>query len=392
MFKKTLILLSVSFLSFGLITVSAEDLNATTTTQTNADTEMQIQMHSVNVTSTTSSPTVPGINFPTIPTPPTPNFPFPPFPGSGTSTWQWPPQWPPMPPTSPTSTSTVKVTIVKYVDGLMATASSSNNMSFAMNSNYSATNTGTGTGTYSLGPSGYAGNNTPYQAMTVGMTMGASYSTYEIMNSMVGTMCSTSTPFALLGYSTGNTLAQAMNAIPSLTAPSFTNLTTNKYVIVWNDNCATTGNGAGGQIGGDVTGGATTSTSTVGVLKVDSVEIVKSSAIANGTFTDGWKYIFNITVPTNELNLSMKFTNWMSNLGSSTIPVANNMRISSAQASSTATVLVTASNTYTIPTLFIVNDLNVGMAGKQIKVLVETAVPIGSINGGYTTTYGLKTE
>jgi hypothetical protein len=163
-------------------------------------------------------------------------------------------------------------------------------------------------------------------------------------------------------------------------------LTSDKYVIVWNKTCSA----ANGTIGGDVTGGV--STSSQGTLEVTSITPVKTTSVANGTYEDGWKYIFNITVPNNETHLSMKFADWMNNAGSSTIPVANNMRISSAQADNGgATVTVTAANTYTVPTLNMTTDLDSSMVGKQVQVMVEVKIPSTTVNGSYTTSYGVKT-
>ena len=143
-----------------------------------------------------------------------------------------------------------------------------------------------------------------------------------------------------------------------------------------------------GQIGGTVSGGVGT-----GVLSVTSIETIDASATADGTFANGWKYVFNITVPTNETNLAMKFDNWTIIGGGSTISAANNMRISSPQANNAgATILVTAANTYTIPTLGMVTDLAPVLEGIQVKVNVEVAVPAGSTNGPYTTNYGVKSN
>lgn len=158
---------------------------------------------------------------------------------------------------------------------------------------------------------------------------------------------------------------------------------------VWNPgailNFTTLATTTEGQIGGDVTG--------VGALGVTSVETIDSTATADGTFTNGWEYVFNITVPTDETHLAMKFANWLSTVGSSTIAVAGNVRISSPQADNGgATVLITAADTYSVPTLNMTSDLNPALDGLQVRVTVEAAVPVGSVNGSYTTNYGVKTE
>jgi len=138
-----------------------------------------------------------------------------------------------------------------------------------------------------------------------------------------------------------------------------------------------------GQISGSV--GPT------GTLQVTSVESVDTSATADGTFANGWKYVFNVTVPTNEPNVAMKFDNWMHTNNINTIAVANNLRISSPQANNGgATVMVTAANTYTSPDLIMVTDLDPVLAGIQVKITVEAAIPAGSTNGSYSTNYGIK--
>lgn len=143
-----------------------------------------------------------------------------------------------------------------------------------------------------------------------------------------------------------------------------------------------------GQIGGTVSGGVGT-----GVLSVTSIETIDGSATADGTFANGWKYVFNVTVPTNETNVAMKFDNWTIVGGGSTIPAANNIRISSPQANNAgATVLVTAANTYTIPALTMVTDLDPVLEGIQVKITVEAAVAAGSTNGSYTTNYGVQSN
>ncbi|MDE2312317.1 MAG: hypothetical protein KGJ93_04515 [Patescibacteria group bacterium] len=133
--------------------------------------------------------------------------------------------------------STAKVTIDKFIDGHMATAASANNNAFPMTASWSAANIGSGSGSYTLSPVGFNSPNS-YEAVTANMTMGADYSTSEdTSGAVVGADCSTGQPYALVGYTTGSTFTEASQATPTLTAPSFSNLTEDKYVIVWNKMC-----------------------------------------------------------------------------------------------------------------------------------------------------------
>ncbi len=282
-------------------------------------------------------------------------------------------------PVVPPAPETVKVQINKYIDGVQATATNASSTEFTMNAVWSSTSHGSGAGQYLL-----SAMNTPnpYQQSTVNFNAGASYSTNEdTTGNNVGTTCAAGKPFALNGYTSGNSFAEAASGTPSLVAPSFTGFASDKFVIVWNEDCTATS--TGGTIGGDVVEASST-------LAVTSIETVDGSATANGTFEDGWEYIFHVTVPSDEPNVAMKFSNWTMTSGSSTIPVANNMRISSAQASSTATVLLTAENTYSSPDLVMTGDLDPLTPGKQVEIKVEVAIPAGTTNGSYTTNYGVR--
>ncbi|HBV01452.1 MAG TPA: hypothetical protein DEF00_03620 [Candidatus Taylorbacteria bacterium] len=125
----------------------------------------------------------------------------------------------------------VTVTIIKYIEGVHATAGNVNSTSFPMQSSWDAVNIGAGSGSFSL-------TLPTYEAQTSSMTAGADYSTNEDTSlASVGASCADGKPFALLGYTTGGTEAAAVVATLSSTSPAFTGLTSNKYVIVWNKDC-----------------------------------------------------------------------------------------------------------------------------------------------------------
>ncbi len=265
-----------------------------------------------------------------------------------------------------TTPGTVMVSIHKFVEGMMATASSSNNLSFPLRSEWDATNIGTGTAQFTLN----ASTTMAYMATSAAMSLGADYQVKELVNGgTVGAQCANGKPYALLGYTTGNTYAEAASKTPTMSQPVFENLQSNKHVIVWNDDCSITN----------------------GELQVTSIDSVDTTAKANGSFADGWVYVFNITAPTNEPNLAMRFSDWLKNGGNGTIPVANNMRISSAQANNGgATILLTGSNIYSSPALHMTGDLSTTTVGRQVQITVEVAVPSGTPNGSYTTNYGVR--
>ena len=137
-----------------------------------------------------------------------------------------------------TASSTVTVTIHKMLDGQPATALSANSTEFPLSAAWNAANLGAGSGQFSLSPSGFGGDPTPYQAITADMSLGASYSVGELTNgTQVGANCAAGKPFALVGYTTGDTYPSAATGTPTSTVPTFGNLTNDKHVLVWNTKC-----------------------------------------------------------------------------------------------------------------------------------------------------------
>ena len=139
------------------------------------------------------------------------------------------------------SPAPVTVTIDKFIDGAMATSGSANSSAFPMTATWDAANIGAGSGNYDLDADGFNGDPTPYQAITASMTSGADYTTSEVTGgSVVGADCTTGQPYALAGYSSGDTFAEAASAATSTTAPALTDITSNKYIIVRNVTCSPT--------------------------------------------------------------------------------------------------------------------------------------------------------
>lgn len=140
----------------------------------------------------------------------------------------------------PTPPANVSVHIFKYIDGVQATAVNANNADFPMLTTFNSTTYGNAIDApFTLGLAGW-GSDPAYQASFPNANVGADYATHEVTGgSVVGSSCETRQPFALAGYSVGNTLVAAQAAAPSLTIPSFTNLQGDKYVIVRNITCET---------------------------------------------------------------------------------------------------------------------------------------------------------
>lgn len=122
-------------------------------------------------------------------------------------------------------------------------------------------------------------------------------------------------------------------------------------------------------------------------LGVTNITAVKTSAISNNTYADGWKWNFDMTVPVGEDKLQMKFADWTS--GALSIPAGGNMRFYSAQSlnatSSDSAVSIDSSNSYG-------NELILDLTkGQQVQVNVEIKIPTGTTGGSYSTSYGIQT-
>ncbi|MBI4079711.1 lamin tail domain-containing protein [Candidatus Kaiserbacteria bacterium] len=132
------------------------------------------------------------------------------------------------PPPPPTFT----VTVHKYVEGAHATAASAESTSFPIESMWMAPLGATTTATSSL----TTGN--AYMTVSSAVATGTSYTTKELTDgSAVGASCAEGKPFALQGYTVGNTEVEAAGMVPDTDAPFLANITSDMHVIIWNMDC-----------------------------------------------------------------------------------------------------------------------------------------------------------
>ncbi len=130
----------------------------------------------------------------------------------------------------------VFVHLFKFIDGVLATAASANNSAFniiAVMSSISPPLTGT---VFTLGPSS---SPAPYQATSQAIPIGGLFAGLEFTgDTVVGADCNAGKPFAALGYSSGNTLADAQGQAPATGITLLGSLANDKSVIIWNKTCA----------------------------------------------------------------------------------------------------------------------------------------------------------
>lgn len=118
-------------------------------------------------------------------------------------------------------------------------------------------------------------------------------------------------------------------------------------------------------------------------------------AAADGTFANGWRWVFYVTVPTNETVLNMKFDDWTS--GTNSISAGSNIQFYSAQSNNAVNeahaIAITAAGVYSdAMNLNPGTDLDALTMGRQIKITVEARVPVGSAGGSYSTSYGIQSN
>ena len=130
----------------------------------------------------------------------------------------------------------------------------------------------------------------------------------------------------------------------------------------------------------------------VSAITLTNVAITKSSAVADNNYDHGWKWVLDLTIPKTEDELFVKFGDWTSE--TSTISAVSNMRMYSTQSiiNSASNAVVVASASAFSGGLLLTSDLDATKLGRQIQLNVEVKIPLGTIGGGYSTTYDFESR
>ncbi|MEK7514769.1 MAG: Ig-like domain-containing protein [Patescibacteria group bacterium] len=183
--------------------------------------------------------------------------------------------------------------------------------------------------------------------------------------------------------------------VGSLTLP--TGVTSWSFIAPLTQNVANTftvtATDAAGNVSGTSNSRIITEAEGAAALEVTNIssDPSRAFAIANDTYASGWKWFFDVTVPTLEASVSMQFSNFVS--GTNTIVAASNIRYYSAESSNAATsgaaITVSAAGTYA-GAMTMTGDLDANTAGRQIRIIVEAKIPTGSAGGVYSADYGIQ--
>jgi hypothetical protein len=100
---------------------------------------------------------------------------------------------------------------------------------------------------------------------------------------------------------------------------------------------------------------------------VTSIAVARPYGLADGTFENGWKWIFDVTVPANETEVTMTFGDLTD--GAKTIPATNNIRYTTLN-----------------------DDMSPTIPERQIQIVVEARIPEGTIDGSYNLNYTIESK
>ncbi len=137
----------------------------------------------------------------------------------------------------------------------------------------------------------------------------------------------------------------------------------------------------------------TSSTASSTPLEHIETEVIDSNGVANGEWEDGWEWVLTFTVPDNETQFQMRFTDFSSN--GDEIAAAGNIRYFTSQSNSATTtgnaVVIDEEGEYA-DAITLTGDADTSMPGRQVEVRVQVKIPFGTPVGSYTTTFGVRTD
>lgn len=124
-------------------------------------------------------------------------------------------------------------------------------------------------------------------------------------------------------------------------------------------------------------------------LAIDSITQTKTNAKANNSYENGWEWEFNITAfDETEDELQMQFSQWENN--AHTINSSANMRFSIDDGQTWHEINANDEYSEAVSISGIDNDETA--QGNQLKIIVQTKIPVGSITGNYGVNYGILVE
>lgn len=133
----------------------------------------------------------------------------------------------------------------------------------------------------------------------------------------------------------------------------------------------------------------TTVTAPTGTFGIISAIMTKMTGIADNDYTHGWEWLIRMTLPTDQNNFALKFSDWIS--GSNTLTAGGNMQyyseqISSGLGSSATPVNITTTDVYPA-NVQVTDDADASTDGIQTDVHVRVKLPATTESGSYSSSY-----
>jgi hypothetical protein len=148
--------------------------------------------------------------------------------------------------------------------------------------------------------------------------------------------------------------------------------------------------------GSTTTSNFTTEATPIGALSVTSTSMNEAKRFATGaTFDTGWEWYIDLTIPTSEPTVKLKFGNLTGTGG--TIAAASNVKYYSAHAiaghTTSGTAIVAADNDYSATglTFDATSDQDATTAGWQVRVKVQAQNP-SSLGGSFSTQFSVQSS
>jgi hypothetical protein len=155
---------------------------------------------------------------------------------------------------------------------------------------------------------------------------------------------------------------------------------------------------AGNSLAEEYTASFDMGSAPVGELKVDNIAMneAKRYATPGGGYDQGWEWYISLTIPTNEPNVWLKFSDFQGPADS--IAAAGNIRYYSEQSANAPTeddaIEVTNANTYPEEVMVFNggSDTQLFEDGWQVVVKVQVKVPSTALGGAYSAQFSVKSE
>jgi hypothetical protein len=110
--------------------------------------------------------------------------------------------------------------------------------------------------------------------------------------------------------------------------------------------------------------------------------------IADGTYENGWSFTFNISMGTGGNALRFRMYDWTDASGN-TMSTFNNTKMVYYNSTGVQSTYWVRSSYDETQTVYALQDIDSVMAGTQGNITIYVKIPVGTVSGSYSTSYGV---